>query len=172
MKFCIQYTSFYTLYKTMKFCILYDVTLYKTMKFCFHVTLKKLYFHFLSNWMGYDRGNSFPFDFLNQMDFHLVQNRKENCPHDHIPFNLKGNGILFYQCHEIIAIWRFLPFKGYAVTHWSARQCHGIDILHLLAMTFCLDVSKYQVKAASVTQKKTCITKKIWSSRAEKLLFL
>ena len=29
---------------------------------------------------------------LNQMEFHLVQNRKENCNHDHIPFNLKGNG--------------------------------------------------------------------------------
>ena len=27
----------------------------------------------------------------NQMEFHLVQNRKENCHHDHIPFNLKGN---------------------------------------------------------------------------------
>ena len=26
----------------------------------------------------------------NQMDFHLVQNRKENCHHDHIPFNVKG----------------------------------------------------------------------------------
>ena len=26
-------------------------------------TLKKLYFHFLSNWMGYDHGDSFSFDF-------------------------------------------------------------------------------------------------------------
>ena len=26
-------------------------------------TLRKLYFHFLSHWMGYDRGDSFPFDF-------------------------------------------------------------------------------------------------------------
>ena len=26
-------------------------------------TLKELAFHFLSNWMGYDRGDSFPFDF-------------------------------------------------------------------------------------------------------------
>ena len=25
------------------------------------------------------------------MEFHLVQNRKENCQHDHIPFNVKGN---------------------------------------------------------------------------------
>ena len=31
---------------------------------------------------------------LNQMELHLIQNRKENCHHDHIPFNLKGNGIL------------------------------------------------------------------------------
>ena len=27
------------------------------------VTLRKLYFHFLLNRMGYDRGDSFPFDF-------------------------------------------------------------------------------------------------------------
>ena len=30
---------------------------------------------------------------LNQMDFHLIQNWKENCPHDHIPFSLKGNRV-------------------------------------------------------------------------------
>ena len=45
--------------------------------------------------MGYDRGDSFPFDFRNQMEFHLVQNRKENCHHGHIPFNVKGNGNSF-----------------------------------------------------------------------------
>ena len=28
---------------------------------------------------------------LNQMEIHLVQNRKENCYHDHITFNVKGN---------------------------------------------------------------------------------
>ena len=54
--------------------------------------LRKLVFHFLSYWMGYGRGDSFPFD-LNQMEFHLVQNRKESCHRDHIPFNVKGNGI-------------------------------------------------------------------------------
>ena len=42
--------------------------------------------------MGYDRGDSFPFDFEpNGIPFG-VQNRKENCYHDHIPFSLKGNG--------------------------------------------------------------------------------
>ena len=25
------------------------------------------------------------------MEFHLDQNRKENCHHDHIPFNVEGN---------------------------------------------------------------------------------
>ena len=39
-------------------------------------TLRKLYFHFLSYWMGYDRGYSFHFDFLNQMEIHLVQKSK------------------------------------------------------------------------------------------------
>ena len=28
---------------------------------------------------------------LSQIEFHLVQNRKENRHHDHIPFNRKGN---------------------------------------------------------------------------------
>ena len=34
---------------------------------------------------------------LNQMEFHLVQNRKENCHHDHIPFNVKGNGNIVFS---------------------------------------------------------------------------
>ena len=53
--------------------------------------------------MQYDRGDSFPFDFeskFNELEYHLVQNRTENCHHDHIiPFNLKGNGNLFLQVH-------------------------------------------------------------------------
>ena len=34
----------------------------------------------------------FSFRFWKKIEFHLVQNRNENCHHDHIPFNLKGNG--------------------------------------------------------------------------------
>ena len=34
---------------------------------------------------------------LNQMEIHLVQNRKENCHHDHIPFNVKGNGNIVFS---------------------------------------------------------------------------
>ena len=32
-----------------------------------------------------------------QMEFHLVQNQKENIHHDHNPFNMKGNGILVFS---------------------------------------------------------------------------
>ena len=36
---------------------------------------------------------------LNRMEFYLVQNRKEYCHHDHIPFNVKENGsIVFSVC--------------------------------------------------------------------------
>ena len=34
---------------------------------------------------------------LNQIDFHLVQNRKETWNHDHIPFNVKGNEMLVFS---------------------------------------------------------------------------
>ena len=34
---------------------------------------------------------------LNQMEFHLVQNRKEKCHHDHIPFNVKGIGSIVFS---------------------------------------------------------------------------
>ena len=61
--------------------------------------------------MEYDRGDSFPFDFepngilivskCNQIEYYLVQNWKENCNHDEIPLNLKGNKnlyVLWVQC--------------------------------------------------------------------------
>ena len=28
---------------------------------------------------------------LNQMEFHLVENQNENCYHDYIPFNVRGD---------------------------------------------------------------------------------
>ena len=36
---------------------------------------------------------------LNQMLFHLVQNLKENCHHDHILFNVKGKGNIVFSMH-------------------------------------------------------------------------
>ena len=36
---------------------------------------------------------------LNLMEFHLVQNRKENCHQHLIPFNLKGNGNIVFSVY-------------------------------------------------------------------------
>ena len=40
---------------------------------------------------------------LNQMEIHLVQNRKEDCHHDHILFNVKGNGNKIFAAYECSA---------------------------------------------------------------------
>ena len=42
------------------------------------------------------------FSILNQMEIHLVQNRKDNCHHDHIPFNVKGNGSIVFSVYDHI----------------------------------------------------------------------
>ena len=34
---------------------------------------------------------------FNQLEFHLVQNRKEHSHHDYIPFNVKGNRNLVFS---------------------------------------------------------------------------
>ena len=55
--------------------------------------------------MGYDRGDSFSFDFEpNGIPFGS-ENRKENCHHDHIPSNVKGNGNIVFSVYWAIT-WR------------------------------------------------------------------
>ena len=49
--------------------------------------------------MGYDRGDTI-ISILNQMEFRLVQNRKKNSHHDHIPFNVKGNGNIVFSVYD------------------------------------------------------------------------
>ena len=39
---------------------------------------------------------------LNQMEFHLVQNRTENCHHDDIPFIVKGNGTIVFSVYYVL----------------------------------------------------------------------
>ena len=42
------------------------------------------------------------------MEFHLVQNRKENCHRDHIPFNFKGNRILVFSVYIINSMQKYM----------------------------------------------------------------
>ena len=46
----------------------------------------------------------FFFSILNQMQFHLVQNQKENCHHDLIPFNIKGNGNIVLSVQKLASL--------------------------------------------------------------------
>ena len=47
--------------------------------------------------MGYDRGDSFSFDFEpNGIPFGS-ENGKENCHHNHIPFNARGIGNIVFS---------------------------------------------------------------------------
>ena len=93
-----------------------------------HVSsLRKPVFHFLSHWMGYDRGDSFPFDFLNQMEIHLVKNWKENCDHDHIPFSLKGKGNIVFSVW-LSEIWRVFrhQFRAPLIPLSTIVFCAGV----------------------------------------------
>ena len=57
---------------------------------------------------------------LNQMELHLVQNRKENCYHDHIPFNVKGIGNIVFSeyslqlyCNKLSSTETLMQFKHF-----------------------------------------------------------
>ena len=61
--------------------------------------LNQMDFLLVQNRMGYDRGASFPFNFEpNGLPF-SSENRKENCHHGHIPFNVKGNRNIVFSVH-------------------------------------------------------------------------
>ena len=57
--------------------------------------------------MGYDRGDSFPFDFEpNRIPF--GSKSKGNCHHDHIALNVKGNGNIVLSVCRIDFPFRYL----------------------------------------------------------------
>ena len=60
---------------------------------------------------------------FNQMEFHLVQNQMKNCCHDHIPFNLKGNGILVFSVntHSISNLVTLKQIWNVLYIHFSDR---------------------------------------------------
>ena len=59
---------------------------------------------------------------FNQMEFDLVQNRKENCHHDHIPFNLKGNGNIVFSVY----------MHSLCLLFWIYAHCRYIHSLFIL----------------------------------------
>ena len=66
--------------------------------------LRKLYFQYLSHWLGYDRGDGFPLDF-EPNGFTFDSNRNENYHHDYIPFNVKRIGSIVFSVWCLSAWW-------------------------------------------------------------------
>ena len=58
---------------------------------------------------------------LNQMEFHMVQNRKENCHHDDIPFNVKGNSNIVFSVQN----GKPTPIRRAAVREAGVSRHHG-----------------------------------------------
>ena len=58
--------------------------------------------------MGYDRGDSFPFDFEPNEKPFGSENRKENCRHYHTPCNLKRNKKYIF----LSILYKFMPEKS------------------------------------------------------------
>ena len=56
----------------------------------------KIYLHFHSNFHWNMIMVIVFLSIMNQMEFFLFQNREERCHHDHIPFDLNGNGDIFF----------------------------------------------------------------------------
>ena len=45
---------------------------------------------------------------FNQMEFHLVQNRKEKCHHDHIPLYVKGIGNIVFSVKTFLVALEYI----------------------------------------------------------------
>ena len=67
---------------------------------------------------------------LNQMEFHLVQIRKENCQNDCILFNLKGNGNLVFSVYALYSLDTSRPGKQHqSETRFSRHHGRPIESL-------------------------------------------
>ena len=56
---------------------------------------------------------------LNQIDFHLAQNREENCHHDQIPFNVKGNGSIVFSVWSMVV--KRMQIRWQSI--WRRQKC-------------------------------------------------
>ena len=93
---------------------------------------------------------------LNQMEFHLVQNRKENSYHDHLPFNVIGSGIL------VFSVQRSYRLSGGCVLQKLQRE--------LPRSRGGISAEKFFLKF--VTKKKNFQLSSLWASRRPKLVQL
>ena len=59
--------------------------------------------------MGYDRGDSFPFDFKPKRISFGSESKGKQCHHDHILFDLKGNG------NVVFSVYAYFAYKAFTL---------------------------------------------------------
>ena len=83
----------------------------------------------------------FSFQFPFRMELHLVQYRKENCPHDPIPFKLKGNIVVsVHQPCSFRATFKETPFPHSILSRfWSTRtqMIENVLLHHIVKKSLC-----------------------------------
>ena len=132
--------------------------------------------------MGYGRGDSFPF-YFEPNRFQFVSKSKGNCYHDHIPFNLKGNGTIVFSVwinHFCLAVSRCSHFlKTYYVEISCIYTC---EEFWLLLTSFYMKRSSLDnwVKSFKVYLQKVVVFKVVlyeeifvyWRGFTQKIAFL
>ena len=100
------------------------------------LSLRKLDFHFLSNWMGYDRGDSFPFDFEpNEIQFGLKLKGKLSPRSSPIQFERKRK-YSFLSVSET-CLWCYWKTRRlFAKVFSIAEHCPGNILLYGLTTPF------------------------------------
>ena len=71
---------------------------------------------------------------LIHMEFNLVQNRKETCHHDHIPFTVKGIGIIVFSVYtavflETLTLLNTVTGVLSACCIWYCKRAHYSGVL-------------------------------------------
>ena len=81
--------------------------------------------------MGCDCGKSFSFDFEpNGIPFGS-ENRKENCHHNHIPFNVTGNENIVFSVHGEKSRAIFLSVSAFSPSGLPVFQLRGFSFFTL-----------------------------------------
>ena len=91
------------------------------------VTLKKLYFHFLSNWMGYDRGDSFPFDF-EPNGILFGSKSKGNLSPGPYPIQYERNWEYSFLSVVKLLLRQQRRVLSFSMAVWGSNYCIGINL--------------------------------------------
>ena len=87
-------------------------------------TLRKLYFHCLTHWMGYNRGDSFPFDFEPNGNIFGSKSKGKLSPQSY-PIQCEGKWKYnFFQCtrlHNLIFLGRYDRIT--VRVNYCSREC-------------------------------------------------